>query len=122
GMKVTSGYDSLIAKVIVWAEERQTTIQRLRRALIEFQIGGVPTDIDFLIQIIESESFIQGSANTTYLETFLPTPADDEENLDMEMALAAALLEHKNRHQTVAENSAPTPGYWRYEAWKEQMR
>ena len=79
GMQVTSDYDSLIAKVIVWAEERQTTIQRLRRALGEFQIGGVPTDIDFLIQIIDSESFIQGSANTTYLETFQPSPAEDED-------------------------------------------
>ena len=72
GMQVTSDYDSLIAKVIVWADERQTAIQRLRRALGEFQIGGVPTDIDFLIQIIDSESFIQGSADTTYLETFQP--------------------------------------------------
>ena len=79
GLQVTSDYDSLIAKVIVWAEERQTTIQRLRRALGEFQIGGVPTDIDFLIQIIDSESFIQGSANTTYLETFQPAPAEDED-------------------------------------------
>ncbi len=40
GMKVTSDYDSLIAKVIVWAEERQTTIRRLRRALKEFSDRG----------------------------------------------------------------------------------
>jgi acetyl-CoA carboxylase, biotin carboxylase subunit len=121
GMKVTSDYDSLIAKVIVWAEERQTTIRRLRRALNEFQIGGIPTDIDFLVQIIDSDSFIQGSANTTYLDTFLPS-VDGEEGLDMEMALAAALLEHKNNNQPKQVNTSDTSSFWKYKAWKEQMR
>jgi acetyl-CoA carboxylase biotin carboxylase subunit len=122
GMQVTSDYDSLIAKVIVWAEERQTTIQRLRRALCEFQIGGVPTDIDFLIQIIDSESFIQGSANTTYLETFLPTPAEGEEDIESEMALAAALLEHQTRTVSQPTQSNSASSQWQYRAWTEQMR
>jgi acetyl-CoA carboxylase biotin carboxylase subunit len=121
GMKVTSDYDSLIAKVIVWAEERQTTIRRLRRALNEFQIGGIPTDIDFLVQIIDSDSFIQGSANTTYLDTFLPS-IDGEEGLDMEMALAAALLEHKNNNHPKQVNSSDSSSFWKYQAWKDQMR
>jgi acetyl-CoA carboxylase, biotin carboxylase subunit len=122
GMQVTSDYDSLIAKVISWSEERQTTIQRLRRALCEFQIGGVPTDIDFLIQIIDSESFIQGSANTTYLDTFLPTPPEGEENMEKEMALAAALLEHQNRTHPQPDQTNSNPGTWQYKAWTEQMR
>ena len=122
GMQVTSDYDSLIAKVIVWAEERQTSIQRLRRALREFQIGGVPTDIDFLIQIIDSESFIQGRANTTYLDTFQPSPAESEGNLEKDMALAAALLEHQNRTQPQPTQSNLGSSHWQYQAWKEQMR
>jgi len=122
GLQVTSDYDSLIAKVIVWAEERQTTIQRLRRALGEFQIGGVPTDIDFLIQIIDSESFIQGSANTTYLETFQPAPADDELEMEKDMALAAALMENQNKTKIQLSQSQPTLNQWQYQAWKEQMR
>jgi len=121
GMQVTSNYDSLIAKVIVWSEERQTTIRRLRRALTEYQIGGIPTDIDFLIQIIDSESFIQGSANTTYLDTFLPTVETDE-NLDIEIALAAALLEHKRNHNMSPSSPGEMAGFWKYQAWKEQMR
>jgi acetyl-CoA carboxylase, biotin carboxylase subunit len=122
GMNITSDYDSLIAKVIVWAEERQTTIRRLRRALGEFQIGGVPTDIDFLIQIIDSESFIQGGANTTYLDTFKPTPSEGEGDLEKDMALAAALLEHNSRTQPQPCQSNLDPSFWQYQAWKEQMR
>jgi hypothetical protein len=57
GMPITVNYDSLIAKVIAWGEDRQSAIRRLQRALGEFQIGGVPTDIEFLSQILESESF-----------------------------------------------------------------
>ncbi len=122
GLQVTSDYDSLIAKVIVWAEERQTTIQRLRRALCEYQIGGVHTDIDFLIQIIDSESFIQGSTDTTYLDTFQPASDDDQDNLEKDMALAAALMEDQSRNPS--EPSQPNPGLsqWQYHAWKEQMR
>ena len=93
GMPVTSDYDSLIAKVIGWGEDRQTAIRRLRRALGEFQIGGVSTDIGFLIQIIDSDSFIQASANTTYLETFLPVFSENDEELERDMALTAAFLE-----------------------------
>jgi acetyl-CoA carboxylase biotin carboxylase subunit len=122
GLQVTSDYDSLIAKVIVWSEERQTTIRRLRRALGEFQIGGVPTDIDFLIQIIDSESFIQGSANTTYLETFQPSPAEDELEMEKDMALAAALMENQIRTQQQPALSIPSVSQWQYQAWREQMR
>ena len=121
GMQVTSDYDSLIAKVIVWADERQTAIQRLHRALHEFQIGGVPTDIDFLIQIIDSESFIQGSADTTYLETFLPIQGDDADDLEKDMALAAAFMEYQNQPQPTANQTHASESYWQYEAWKEQM-
>ena len=122
GMPVTSDYDSLIAKVIGWGEDRQTAIRRLRRALGEFQIGGVSTDIDFLIQIIDSNSFIQGSANTTYLETFQPVYPEGEEGLESEMALTAAILEDQAHGQRSTYPSETIAGHWRTQAWREQMR
>jgi len=122
GMQITSDYDSMIAKLIVWAEERQTTIARLRRALCEYQIGGVPTDIDFIIQIIDSDSFVQGSANTTYLETFHPSVTEGDENLEKELALAAALLEHQSRSTTPTIDGNSKTSHWQYKSWTEQMR
>ncbi|MDW7754992.1 MAG: acetyl-CoA carboxylase biotin carboxylase subunit [Brevefilum sp.] len=122
GQEITADYDSLIAKVIVWAEERQTTIQRLQRALNEFQIGGIPTDIELLLQIIDSEHFNQGSANTTYLETFQFVPNGNEETLKEDMALAAALLAHQSlAHPQIAQSHNIASG-WQSQAWKEQMR
>jgi acetyl-CoA carboxylase biotin carboxylase subunit len=122
GMPVTSDYDSLIAKVIGWGEDRQTAIRRLRRALSEIRIGGVTTDIDFLTQIIDSESFIQGSANTTYLDTFQPVYPEAEEDLERDMALTAALLEHQTRGQPASCRPIAAASTWREQAWREQIR
>jgi acetyl-CoA carboxylase biotin carboxylase subunit len=122
GMSVTSDYDSLIAKVIGWGEDRQTAIRRLRRALGEFQIGGVSTNISFLVQIIDSDSFIQGSANTTYLDTFLPVAAEDDEDLEREMAITAAFFEHQARHNQPADALQTASNQWQTQAWREQMR
>jgi acetyl-CoA carboxylase biotin carboxylase subunit len=122
GMPVTSDYDSLIAKVIGWGEDRQTAIRRLRRALGEFQIGGVCTDIGFLIQIIDSDSFIQASANTTYLDTFLPVMTESDEELERDMALTAAFLEHQARTSQPANPMESGSDQWRVQGWREQMR
>jgi acetyl-CoA carboxylase biotin carboxylase subunit len=121
GMQVTADYDSLIAKVIGWGEDRQTAIRRLRRALTEFQIGGVPTDIDFLIQIIDSNTFIQGNANTTYLETFQPVYLEGEDALEKELALTAAILEHQTRSQQPTRPAGNSASKWQMMAWREQM-
>jgi acetyl-CoA carboxylase biotin carboxylase subunit len=121
GMPVTTDYDSLLAKVIGWGNDRDQAIRRLLRALGEFQIGGVPTDLEFLSQIIGSESFHGGRADTTYLDTFQPIPIKPEADLEKEMALAAALLTHHAKDRPQAKDSGDQ-NYWRLAAWREQMR
>lgn len=123
GMPVTADYDSLIAKVIAWGEDRSHAIQRLHRALGEFEIGGVPTDIEFLLQILESASFIAGRADTTYLDTFQPPAPDGQDAVERELALVAAMVAHQARRKVdsgVTYNS--NYSLWRMAAWREQMR
>ncbi len=120
GMWVPADYDSLIAKVIAWAEDRSSAIRRLQRGLDEFQIGGIPTDIGFLQQVLASPSFQDGRADTTYLDTFQPVEPLDREDVQREVALAAAMLmdraqEHsKDLHRSDGNN-------WLLTAWREQM-
>jgi acetyl-CoA carboxylase biotin carboxylase subunit len=121
GMKVTSDYDSLLAKVIVWGEDRESAIKRLRRALSEFQIGGIPTDLKFLSQIVECDEFKAGRANTTYLETFKPPQHEGKEVLEREIALAAAMATHQKKNRVRRKSPAPV-NTWRMTAWREQMR
>jgi acetyl-CoA carboxylase biotin carboxylase subunit len=60
-------YDSLIAKVLVWAEDRPAAVRRARRALTEFELEGVPTTRELAIDILESEPFTSGSYTTAFI-------------------------------------------------------
>jgi acetyl/propionyl-CoA carboxylase alpha subunit len=122
-MPITVNYDSMIAKVIAWCEDRAGAIRRLQRALSEFQIGGVSTDIEFLSQVIESEIFTVGRADTTYLDVFQPSAPDGEDPLNQEAALVAALLAHRESNRAAAmQPAANHASLWRTAAWREQMR
>ncbi|MFP4343826.1 MAG: acetyl/propionyl/methylcrotonyl-CoA carboxylase subunit alpha [Anaerolineales bacterium] len=120
GMQVTANYDSLLAKVIAWGENRGVAILRLRRALREFQIGGVPTDLEFLFQIVDSPPFIAGNVDTTYLETFQP-PQEESDRLERDAVLAAALLAHRGRRARPVAETVVDRGGWRMTAWREEM-
>jgi acetyl-CoA carboxylase biotin carboxylase subunit len=120
GMTVGADYDSLLSKVIAWGETRPVAIQRLRRALNEYHISGLNTDIDFILQIIESPKFMSGDVTTTYLETFEPAQPATEPELERDLALAAAMFAHRQRSAGSAQ-AARQASYWQMAAWKEQM-
>jgi acetyl-CoA carboxylase biotin carboxylase subunit len=72
GWTISPYYDSLIAKLIVWAPDRPAAIERMRRALSEFQIEGrgVKTTIPFHEAVFADERFRAGDVNTDFLEHF----------------------------------------------------
>ncbi|MBD0317568.1 MAG: acetyl-CoA carboxylase biotin carboxylase subunit [Thermoleophilia bacterium] len=67
GYAIPPFYDSLIAKVIVWAEDRPAAITRARRALAELELDGVPTTRNLSLDILASEPFARGEYTTTFL-------------------------------------------------------
>ena len=67
GYTVPMTYDSMIAKLIVWAPTRKEAIDRLRRALSEFVVKGITTNIGYLRQIIDHPEFQSGDYDTTFL-------------------------------------------------------
>lgn len=69
GWTIPPFYDSLIAKLIVWAPSREEAIARMRRALSEFVIDGVPTTIPFHLAVLEHEDFRCGRFDTRFAET-----------------------------------------------------
>jgi acetyl-CoA carboxylase biotin carboxylase subunit len=64
-------YDSLLAKVVVWGEDRATAIRRSRRALAEFAVEGVPTTAGLHTEILDQEWFAAGEFHTGTLEQWL---------------------------------------------------
>ncbi|MFW5760599.1 MAG: acetyl-CoA carboxylase biotin carboxylase subunit [Cyclobacteriaceae bacterium] len=70
GYIIPPHYDSMIAKLIVTANSRESAIIRMKRALQEFVIEGVKTTIPFHIKLMDDENFKKGNFTTKYLETF----------------------------------------------------
>lgn len=67
GYVIPPFYDSLVAKVIVWAEDRPAALRRARRALTEFELDGVPTTRELAIDILQTEAFSTGRYTTAFL-------------------------------------------------------
>jgi len=78
GIRVDSGvhtrytippyYDPMISKLIIWGRDRQETIERAKRALYEYIIVGVSTNIPFLKAVVDNPSFVKGEMTTHFIE------------------------------------------------------
>lgn len=64
-------YDSLIGKLIVWGPDRATAIRRMKRALREFAITGLPTTISFHQQVLEHPKFLEGEVYTDFVANMM---------------------------------------------------
>jgi len=68
GAILTRSYDSLLVKVTAWAPSPEETIARMHRALWEFRIRGVATNLRFLDQVITHPSFVRGDYSTRFID------------------------------------------------------
>jgi len=66
--EISPFYDSLIGKLVVWAEDRHMAIKRMQRALSEFRIEGIKSTVPFHQRVFQDEDFIQGDIDTHFLE------------------------------------------------------
>ena len=68
GDEVSVYYDPMIAKLIVWDENRDKALQRLTKALSEYSINGVTTNINFLYNVASTKPFIEADIDTSFIE------------------------------------------------------
>ncbi|MFN9660921.1 MAG: acetyl-CoA carboxylase biotin carboxylase subunit [Cyanobacteriota bacterium] len=68
GYEIPPFYDSLIGKLIVWAPTREMALRRLRRALSEWAVTGIPTTIEFHLALLERPEFQRGEVYTKFVE------------------------------------------------------
>ncbi|MBN2046432.1 MAG: acetyl-CoA carboxylase biotin carboxylase subunit [Anaerolineaceae bacterium] len=129
GMAVGSDYDSMLGKLIVWGADRAAAVRRMRCALQEFQISGVQTDVPFLLQIVQSASFIEGQFDTTYLDQHQSSLVNQSKcEWGKMVALVLAKLTHEGwlseKPKTAGQRSEGSSTYnpWRMAALQEQVR
>jgi len=108
GWTVPMEYDPLLAKMAVWAATREQAIARTLRALREYDVGGIRTNISFFRQILEDERFRQGAIHTGFIDEFLARTAPPlaPPELAEVAALAAALETMARSHADGASGAA----------------
>ncbi len=114
--QVSLFYDSLIAKLITWGNDRKEAIMRMRRALSEYRILGVKTNIPFHQHVLRDPLFIDGNFNTGYVSERYK-PAEGPEIAELISVITASVLENdQQKFQLTRVNdseSAGTAGAWK---------
>ncbi len=98
GYDITVFYDPLISKLIVWAQNREEAVQRMKRALYEYKITGVKNNIKFLERIMNTGDFIDGKYDTHFIEKhkdFL-MKGENCNNECRDLAMIMAFVEHQS--------------------------
>lgn len=97
GFEISPYYDSLISKLIVWGETRAEAILRMRRALEEYKIVGVRTNIPFHQNLMDSHRFMGGQYDTRFVEErfSMETAAAGRDDRSQIAAIIATLAAHQ---------------------------
>lgn len=90
GCHVPFQYDPILAKLIVWGEDRAACLQRMRRALQEFIIRGVQTNLPLHQRLLDEPEFVAGQYDTSLMGRAMDIRPQDEETL-RDLAIAAAV-------------------------------
>jgi acetyl-CoA carboxylase biotin carboxylase subunit len=102
GAQVSANYDPLLAKLSVWGEDRTRALARMRRAIGDYAIGGIRTNLSFLGRVITHPAFAAGRYDigfvTAQLAELLREPTLDAEALRL-VAAAAAVAAHEDAEQ-----------------------
>jgi acetyl-CoA carboxylase biotin carboxylase subunit len=104
GVDVTPFYDPMIAKLSVWGHDRAASVARLDRALAEYTVKGLTTNIAFLRQVLHNPVFLSGEYDTGLIDNHMDMskPPFDDDKRDVAI-LAAALYAHQ------ADQARPVP-------------
>jgi acetyl-CoA carboxylase biotin carboxylase subunit len=123
GWNVPLEYDPLLAKLVAWGPDRNSAIQRLRRALSEYAISGVETNLSFFREILEDRQFQEGNLYTEFVADFLARrEAKPEPGRELAMALALAAAAHANSGQAETATEKSETSGWMTEGRGQLLR
>jgi 3-methylcrotonyl-CoA carboxylase alpha subunit len=124
GDTVTIFYDPMIAKLIVWDEDRPRALARLRAALARCAIEGPKSNIAFLERLIRHREIVDATIDTgtldRELDSFMPMPADPQRARRVRIAAAVVslLLEEAQTRSAAARSSDPTSPWASADGWR----
>ena len=114
-------YDPLLAKLIGYGMDRPQAISRLARALSEYFVGGIKTNLPLLRRVLDHADFQAGNVDTGYLDRLLKSEAAEVKGGDNIAAIAAGLFAILERPSTVANDGLGT-STWKRAARTDALR
>jgi acetyl-CoA carboxylase biotin carboxylase subunit len=130
GLDVPIFYDPMISKLVAWAEDRDSAIARMRRALSEYVVSGIKTTVPFFTWLLAQPEFQAGAFHTTYLDEILKArngrpfvePGPEAEGLAVIAAALRAALGPSAAAPGAESRPAPAGGGWKARARSEGLR
>lgn len=132
GVRVDSGvysrgevpiyYDPMVSKLIVWAKNRETAVERMKRALSEYVVKGIKTTIPFHQKVLRNENFLKGNISTDFVDKEVLVEVQPREG-SKEVAIAAAAIKEYLRERELENKLVEfTEVCASGSAWKEAGR
>src|SRR2546421_3095928 len=127
GAEASIYYDPLISKLATWGRTRAEAVERMRRALSEYAVGGIKTTLPFFREVMRDPEFVAGQLDTAFIARFnerrrsaaTQSRTDDGPNTDetirRDMAIIAAALAYTESEQRGSQPQPPqaTPSRWK---------
>jgi acetyl-CoA carboxylase biotin carboxylase subunit/propionyl-CoA carboxylase alpha chain len=112
GYTIPMDYDPMVAKLIAYGPDRLDAIRKMRRALDEYRLEGIKTNIPYLRRLMEHPVYVAGDVNTAFIEQYGPELLKGSDPwLDEVAAVAAAIHAYRMRvEQAMREEGATTGG------------
>lgn len=123
GWTVPIDYDPLLAKLIGYGTDREQAISRLVRALNEYFVGGIKTNISLFRRILQDEDFRRGHVDTGFLDRLLGSPASEPQEKDARIAaIAAGIFAHLDGASASTNGRGRAPADEAFSSWKRSAR
>jgi acetyl-CoA carboxylase biotin carboxylase subunit len=123
GYTVPIDYDPLLAKLAVWADSRDEAIARMIRAIGEYSVGGIKTNLSFFRQILEDPEFHAARLDTGFIDRFMERrPAGARGNREHEAVAALAAAVHLRSKNPAKDGPSAVASNWLAEGRQSLLR
>jgi acetyl-CoA carboxylase biotin carboxylase subunit len=108
GAEIPVHYDPMISKLVVWGEDRATALARMRRALDEYQVRGIETNLAFHRRCVRQAAFIAGDFDTGFIARHAAELTPKASHAELDAAIAAAAIATVVRPVVATAATGPT--------------
>jgi len=122
GYDVPTIYDPLLAKLIVWAEDRDLCIARAKRSLHEYSIKGIRHNLAFHTWTLRQEEFIRGEYDTHFIDDRFKPEMLNPTGTQQDVARIASVIRAWLDRDRIEITDGPARGPWRWVARREGIR